>query len=675
MHRRGVQRLVCLYILGNCLVAAAGELYRGPYLQQATPNSVIVVWRTEGPSQPVLRYGDAPGALVNEVSGDAILVRASADAAGGDDVPVLFKESPEQAAERDSSDPEPSTRPNTYQYEAKVTGLRPASKHYYGVFDGKSLLAGGDEDHYFITSQPHGSETELRVWVVGDSGTGDQNQRSVHEAMQAFTASTGRPLDIFMHVGDMAYGDGTDWEFQHRFFEPYQETLRNTVCWPTMGNHEGHTSRGISGIGPYYDAYVLPTAGEVGGAPSGSEAYYAFDIGRAHFICLDSHDLDRTPSGAMAQWLRADLDRARADWLIAFWHHPPYTKGSHDSDRERQLIEMREHLMPILEGGGVDLVLTGHSHIYERSMLMDGAYATPTTADGVILDDGDGRPDGDGPYRKSAGLQPHEGSVSIVSGHGGAGLSRSGTMPVMREIIIEHGSVILDIDGDTMVGRMVDRHGDVRDMFSIVKRGTVEVARVENPWQPPHDFSLVTDHYFDFASAPVGKLPDYWVVRQGNAENVTIVEDPGANHNVLSVRTGTEPAIGIFDPVASRGFEFDTFLRIPGNGDRVAGLVFGYLDNDNYCRVVFDTAEDVIRTVRVEDGEERVVSTRDAELPRGAWLKLELDSVGRRIQIQFQDGLTYRVEPFVSLPDAKFGFYVAPGSAADYRLFSLEVDL
>ena len=100
----------------------------------------------------------------------------------------------------------------------------------------------------------------------------------------------------------------------------------------------------------------------------------------------------------MAQWLKADLEKTKAEWLIAYFHHPPYTKGSHDSDKEEQLIEMREHIMPILESGGVDIVFTGHSHIYERSMLIDGAYATPTVSEGVILDDGDGNPNGDGPY-------------------------------------------------------------------------------------------------------------------------------------------------------------------------------------------------------------------------------------------------------------------------------------
>ena len=104
---------------------------------------------------------------------------------------------------------------------------------------------------------------------------------------------------------------------------------------------------------PYYDAYVCPTRGEAGGVPTGTEAYYSFDYGRIHFICLDSHDLDRKPTGLMARWLKLDLERTKADWLVAFFHHPPYTKGTHDSDREKQLIEMRQHIMPILESGGV----------------------------------------------------------------------------------------------------------------------------------------------------------------------------------------------------------------------------------------------------------------------------------------------------------------------------------
>jgi hypothetical protein len=121
-------------------------------------------------------------------------------------------------------------------------------------------------------------------------------------------------------------------------------------------------------------------------------------------------------------------------------------------------------------------------------MLMDGAYATPTVAENVILDDGDGDPSGDGAYRKSAGLHPHEGTIQVVAGHGGAGLGRKGTMPVMKRVIVEHGSVIVDIEGDTLTAVMVNKFGETRDLVSLVKRGTVTPVRIANPRQlPPYE--------------------------------------------------------------------------------------------------------------------------------------------------------------------------------------------
>ncbi len=74
----------------------------------------------------------------------------------------------------------------------------------------------------------------------------------------------------------------------------------------------------------------------------------------------------------MLTWLELDLASTSQDWIIANWHHPPYSKGSHDSDVDSEQVAMRENALPVLESHGVDLVLTGHSHAYERSMLIDG---------------------------------------------------------------------------------------------------------------------------------------------------------------------------------------------------------------------------------------------------------------------------------------------------------------
>lgn len=451
---------------------------RAPYLQLATPGSIVVVWRTVGAIRPVVRYGSDVNRLEQQVPETLVVTRVSLTT-NKTELKALEQSQPELFRL-----PKLHSAPaGLFQYEARITGLSPSTKYYYGVFDGERRLTEADPSYHFITHPPRGQAKPTRFWVVGDSGTGRPGQHEVHTSMIDYTREEGRPIDFYLHLGDMAYDRGRDVQFQTRFFEMYEPTLRHVVCWPTMGNHEGATSKGTNGVGPYYDAYVCPMRGEAGGVPTGTEAFYSFDYGRAHFICLDSHDLDRKPTGLMARWLQLDLDRTKADWILAFFHHPPYTKGTHDSDREKQLIEMRKWILPLLESGGVDLVLTGHSHIYERSMLMDGAYDTPTVAEGVILDDSDGDPRTGSPYRKSAGLTPNGGTIEVVAGNGGTVVGRKGTMPVMCKVEVEHGSVIVDIDGDTLLGTMLNKFGEVKDVFSLVKRGEVAHQRLSNPRQ------------------------------------------------------------------------------------------------------------------------------------------------------------------------------------------------
>ena len=470
--RRAPNSRACLLASALCLFAAtpvarAQFVSRGPYVQMTSEDSAAVVWRTVGGTIPIVRYGPAPGVVEGEVLPVGTVIKLGPDVPGPPGLPRLH-----------------SAPLGTIQYEASIFGLDPDTTYFYGVFDDDILLAGDDADHHFTTLPQAGSETSLRLWVTGDTGEGSASQIAAYEAMKQFVAQDGREVDAYLHLGDMAYESGFDDEFSDHFFAIYEDMLCNTVTWPTMGNHEGFTSNGVTQVGPYYDSYVVPTQGEVGGVPSGTEAYYSFDIGRAHFICLDSYDLDRSPTGEMALWLKADLEMAQGDWIIAFWHHPPYTKGTHDSDFEIELVEMREMIMPILESGGVDVVLCGHSHIYERSMLIDSAYETPTVAEGVIFDDGDGDPAGDGAYRKSAGLLANQGTLAVVAGHGeGAGFA-FGTNPVMRAVSTEVGSLILDIDGDTLTGQMINSDGVRRDRFRLIKRGVVEQQVVSEPWQP-----------------------------------------------------------------------------------------------------------------------------------------------------------------------------------------------
>ena len=658
---------------------AAPNLTRGPYLQLATPESMVVVWRTNGPTDPMVRIGPSPDSLDRDIGKGAVTLRVSADVDAAADVPRLYKEPAEDAAKRDPRDSDPSTAPGLYQYEAHIDRLKPAIRYYYAVFDGERRLAGGDEQHYFKTSPAAGSKSSQRIWIVGDSGTAGRDQRQVYAALQGFLQETGRPLDAYLHLGDMAYPDGTDREFQLTFFDIYQPTLCNTVCWPTMGNHEGHTSRGMLGFGPYYDAYVVPTAAEAGGVASGSEAYYSFDIGNVHFICLDSHDLNREPTGAMAQWLVADLEQAQGDWLIAYWHHPPYTKGSHDSDREDQLVEMRTHIMPILESGGVDLVLAGHSHIYERSMLIDGAYSTPTTAEGVVLDDGDGDPNGDGAYRKSQGLNPHEGTVAIVAGHGGAGISRKGTMPIMRQIIVEHGSAILDIEGDTLTGPMINKEQVRRDLFSIVKRGKVTPTRVANPWQPKEqDPATITEFAIAWEKDIVGQSPRGWRIPEGTHGSVTIQEQRQSRRREAYATASDEPFIALYRGFRGRLAQLEALVEIPSDSAAPAGVVLAYKSDGSYYAYRLNAKSGTAELVHVRDGREQVLTSKEIELPLDGVIKIELSPEGQVIEVQLEiddHELEYAITLDQELPKGWFGMYVGPGGSARYQSFEVERDV
>ncbi len=411
-------------LLALC-AALAAQVRVGPYLQSLGEREVTICWQTAEETSGGVLVGDAPDDLDEQVAG-----------ARG-------------------------------RYHAvRVRGLKPGRTYYYAVTDRDEVLAGGDRLHHFTTAPKRGSRAPIRIWAAGDVGTGNEDQRAVRDAMRAFTA--GRPPDFFLGLGDLAYSDGDEDEFRENFFAPYREDLRSLCCFPSVGNHETYGSREDWGAGEqysYFNFFVLPEE------RSGTERYYSFDWGNIHVVSLDSQLSSRGPNAPMARWLKADLAATDADWLIASFHHPPYTKGSHDSDRERRLREMRENIVPILEAHGVDLVLTGHSHSYERSQLVHGFYATPTTAeDGTRVDAGDGDWLGDGVYTKPRGLSP-SGAVYVVTGNGGKTSSVKGDFPHVLSAFSERrlGSCVIDVVGDQLTLTHLRDDGTVSDRFTIHK--------------------------------------------------------------------------------------------------------------------------------------------------------------------------------------------------------------
>ena len=433
---------------------ASAAVTRQPYLQMVTPTSAVIAWQTDlaSPSDSQVRYGLAAGAL--DATASAVASTTAAD-------------------------------PGLRNHAVLLQGLQPATRYYYAVGTASAGVdAGGTPEHYVTTSPNAGSAVPFVFFVLGDSGNLSPTQLAVRDAMFA------RPVApaFVLHAGDMAYDTGTTSDFTLKVFAVYADMLRHTPLWPSIGNHEASDGASASATqsGPYFDAFSLPSAGQAGGVASGTEAYYSFDYANAHFVMLDADDSSIMPGSAQLLWLANDLAAVPAgrQWVIAVFHQPPYSKGSHDSDRASdsggRMVRLREQVVPILEAGGVDLVLSGHSHSYERSYLIDSAYgygsspnfATPSFAvlsgAGKIVNAGSGAL-GSGGYTKQAGVYPHGGTVYVVSGHGGAELGGTLGHPVMRFSELQFGFCVVSVDGTSLTLQNVRSNGSVADTVALIK--------------------------------------------------------------------------------------------------------------------------------------------------------------------------------------------------------------
>lgn len=404
---------------------------RGPYLQLATQHSVIVRWITNIPIASELRFGLDSTNMPNHIT---------------------------------------STLPETMDHEVEIPQLSPETKYYYSI--GSEAYKTGQ---YFETLPESGKVGEYQFLVLGDCGTGYQQQTDVKNAV---IREKGNHFDGVLLLGDNAYQSGTDQNYQSNFFR-YDEIFSNTVIWPAPGNHDYNNHLPFSHDPAYYDIFNCPTKGESGGVPSGSEKYYSFNFGNIHFISIDSYDESTRTSGEMVEWLTRDLDSNAQDWTIVYWHHPPYSKGSHNSDNtlmNLKMVQMRKRIVPLLEEKGVDLVLNGHSHTYERSMLMHGHYGKSRSLDSSqIVDSASGNIDKGEPYIKAE--NGSKGTVYCVMGSSGkvSKVHRTWPHPIMSAYDKDNpGALILKVNGKTLTLEYLTADGIVGDSFTICKEVSCE---------------------------------------------------------------------------------------------------------------------------------------------------------------------------------------------------------
>ncbi len=199
----------------------------------------------------------------------------------------------------------------------------------------------------------------VRLTVAGDVGTGDDEEYETAAAMTRLLRDG--PVDGLILLGDNVYPDGDPELLDDTVFVPFGSLLYSgTELLPVLGNHDIR-----DGNGPGHLAAL--------GMPG---RWYAKEFEDLLFIGLDSN-IPSDPE--QLRWLDETLSNSNAGWKIVAMHHPPYSAGWHGS-HEPSL----ESLTPLFEQHGVDLVLSGHDHDYQRSKLVNGVTYVVSGGGGKI---------------------------------------------------------------------------------------------------------------------------------------------------------------------------------------------------------------------------------------------------------------------------------------------------
>lgn len=196
----------------------------------------------------------------------------------------------------------------------------------------------------------------VKFAVLGDFGDGEPAEYQVASQMAAFRARF--PFDFVITTGDNIIGDQDDpADFAEKFERPFQALLGAGVrFYATLGNHDKPSNRSYPPLN------------------MNGRRYYTFAVKNVRFVALDSNLPDR----AELAWLEDALRGANEDWKICYFHHPVYSNGEkHGPD-----LELRVLLEPVLVRHGVDVVFSGHQHVYERLTPQQGISYFVTGAGG-----------------------------------------------------------------------------------------------------------------------------------------------------------------------------------------------------------------------------------------------------------------------------------------------------
>lgn len=414
---------ILLLFLSFAAFSQNDQIVRGPYLQSMTSESVLIQWRT-ATAQPSL--------LILETKGE-------------------------------NQTREISDTSRVMDHVLKVAGLVSSKTYTYKI--------SANHQGSFHPKPKAGDPNSVRVWALGDFGYDTPNQKAVISAIKQYTLD--KPIDAWIWLGDNAYNNGKEEEYQKYVFDVYsKDFFPHLALYPSPGNHD-YAGKHNPSIPPYFNIFSMPSEGEAGGVASHSESYYSVDYGSLHLVSMDTELRDAAGNqvmdgkGDQYDWLAKDLAANRLPFTIVYFHKPPYSKGSHDSDTETDMKNMREKVNPLFEKYKVDVVLAGHSHVYERTMPLRGHVGINDSFDAskhVVATE-------KAPNHYVVGKKG-QGVIYVVNGSGGKLGGREPGYPLKAAVYSNTevgGSMIFDVSKSKFDAKWVAADGQVRDQFIIEK--------------------------------------------------------------------------------------------------------------------------------------------------------------------------------------------------------------
>jgi predicted phosphodiesterase len=340
---------------------------REPYVQGVTAHSAVICWVSVAPDSGVVEYGETPE-----------LGHEQADFRVG------------------------------RRHAVVLTGLDPGWTYHFRVES-----AGGSSATGHFRTAPVGDDSHFGFAVVGDSGSGGKGQLAVAALLERL-----RP-HLILHTGDVVYPAGEERHYDRRFFAPYRKLIKTVPIFPVLGNHDVRKRNGAA----FLENFHPPL-----GSPGSTKRYYSFDWGNTHFVALDSelyHGDTGSDPEKQRTFLERDLSATQKRWRVVFLHRSPYGSSRHGGDGR-----VREDLEPLFARHGVDVVFSGHNHVYERTV-------------------------------------PIKGVTYVVSGGGGRRLYPAGRSARTASSVSAHHAVLVRVEGRHLSLEAIEAGGRVVDRLEL----------------------------------------------------------------------------------------------------------------------------------------------------------------------------------------------------------------